>query len=118
MSIENDIVAFLNDFKIKLGIWDIIFMDDRGKNFQTLLDLDISYNDRKEVLTALKKEDYSEGPLEDKLYGKAFMWVFGKEVKGEEIYIKITLGKTNTKVICISFHIAEHPMNYPLKTKV
>ena len=43
------------------------------------------------------------------------MWVFGKDVKGQEVYIKITLGLPNSSTICISFHIAEHPMTYPLK---
>ena len=42
------------------------------------------------------------------------MWVFGKDVKGQEVYIKITLGK-GASALCISFHIAEHPMNYPFK---
>ncbi len=43
------------------------------------------------------------------------MWVFGKDVKGKEVYIKITLGKPNSHTICISFHKAEFPMSYPLK---
>jgi len=115
MSIENEITAFLNIFKTKLEIWGIYFLDERGKNFQTLLDLEITSEYRKNVLRELKNEDYSQGPLVDKLYGKASMWVFGKEVKGKEIYIKITLGKPGTNVICISFHTSEHLMKYPLK---
>ena len=111
----NEINAFLNDFKAKLGIWGIVFRDDRGKNFQTLLDLDITSNYRIEVLKDLKKEDYSEGPLEEKFYNLSPMWVFGKIVKQKEIYIKITLGNAGINVICISFHIAEHAMSYPLK---
>ena len=43
------------------------------------------------------------------------MWVFGKDVKGSEVYIKITLGPPNYRAVCISFHVAEHPMKYPLK---
>lgn len=39
----------------------------------------------------------------------------GKDVKGHEVYIKITLGLPNSSTICISFHIAEHKMNYPFK---
>lgn len=116
MSIGNDVTAFLNDFKMKLDIWGIYFRDERGKNLQTLLDLDITTTYRKEVLKELKKEDYSTGPMEDKLYGNVSMWVFGKVVKGKEIYIKITLGKAGTNVICISFHTSQHPMNYPLKS--
>jgi hypothetical protein len=116
MSNVNEVIRFLDDFKVKLDTWGIIFRDDRGKNFQTLLDLELSYHDRIEVLKDLKKEDYSEGPLADTLYGKASMWVFGKTVKTKEIYIKITLGSTGAKVICISFHTSAHPMNYPLKS--
>jgi hypothetical protein len=43
------------------------------------------------------------------------MWVFGKNVKGQEVYIKIMLGQPGRSTICISFHIAEHPLNYPFK---
>lgn len=108
-----EIKAFLQDFHIKMDIWGIVVRDDRGKNAQTLLDLEITKDQRNKVLKTLVVEDYSEGPLPEKLYGGADMWVFGKIVKGKEIYIKITMGIAGAKVICISFHIAEHPMNYP-----
>jgi hypothetical protein len=35
MSTEASIISFLKDFKIKLGIWDVLFRDDRGKNAKT-----------------------------------------------------------------------------------
>ena len=43
------------------------------------------------------------------------MWVFGKSVKNTEVYIKISLGRTDHPVICISFHPAEHNLTYPFK---
>ena len=43
------------------------------------------------------------------------MWVFGKLIKNHEIYIKISLGIEGSSVICISFHLAEYKMTYPLK---
>ena len=43
------------------------------------------------------------------------LWVFGKDVKGQEVYIKICYGQPNRSTICVSFHIAEYPMNYPYK---
>jgi len=113
----NEVTAFLADFKIKLEIWGVTFLDGREKNLQTLLDLDIRTEFRRNILKELKKEDYCEGPIEDTWQGMAPMWVFGKMIKEKEIYIKITLGKPGLNVICISFHTAEHPMKYPLKVK-
>lgn len=115
MADQHEIQAFLRDFHVKMNIWGVVVRDDRGKNTQTLLDLEITRDFRNKVLKSLLVEDYSEGPLPEKLYGGADMWVFGKQVKGKEIYIKITMGIAGAQVICISFHIAEHPINYPCK---
>jgi hypothetical protein len=115
MATINEIKAFLQDFHIKMDIWGIIVRDDRGKNTQTILDLEITKAHRNKVLKELEVEDYSDGPKEEKLYGGADMWVFGKTVKEKEIYIKITMGVHGSKVICISFHIAERKMSYPYK---
>lgn len=113
----HDVQTFLESFKIKLDIWGIIFRDDRGKNFQTLLDLDIKPNDRVAILKQINVEDFVEGPMEDTLYRNSDMWVFGKDVKGEEVYIKISIGRENQHTLCVSFHIAEHVLNYPFRNQ-
>ena len=87
----------------------------RDKNIQTLLDLDITSSSRTKIIKELEVEDYSEGPLVEKMNGWHDMWVFGKQIKGNEVYIKVTMGKENNNSICISFHIAERPMKYPFK---
>lgn len=110
----DEIEEFLIGFKLKMKIWNVFFLN-RKKNIQTLSDLEISPNDRIKVLEELESLDFSEGPLEDKMLAGADMWVFGKIIKGQEVYIKITLGKANLGAVCISFHIAEHSMNYPFK---
>ena len=115
MATKEEVNRFLREFKTKLKIWDIIYRDDRGKNTETLLQLEITPHERKKIIENIETRDYSEGPLEEKLYGGSPMWIFGKMVKKQEVYIKITMGKPNNSVICISFHIAEYPMNYPLK---
>ena len=115
MSTEAEVISFLKDFKEKMKFWDVLFRDDRGKNSQTLIDLELRPIERKAILEALETKDYSEGPLEEKLYGGADMWVFGKTVKKKEVYIKITMGAMGSSVICISFHVSQHKMNYPLK---
>jgi len=115
MAAKEDVGAFLKDFKVKLGIWGVVFRDDRSKNALALLDLDITPAYRLTVLGELQVIDYMEGPRQEALYGGADMWIFGKAIKGRDIYIKITLGFTGASVICISFHVSEHPMKYPLK---
>ena len=115
MSGEPDVYRFLVSFKEKMRFWDVLFRDERGKNAQALADLEIRPVERKAILEALETRDYSEGPFEEKLYGGSQMWVFGRKIKTKEVYIKITMGAMGGSVICISFHLAQHKMNYPLK---
>lgn len=110
-----EIEKFLHDFKQKVEVYDIIFRDDRGKNLETLVALDIVPNQRKEIIKSITVTDYSEGPIIDLLNKLGDLWVFGKEVNGQEVYIKICYGLPNRQTICISFHLAEHPMKYPYK---
>lgn len=106
---------FLREFKVKMGIFSVLFLNDRLKNIQALSELEITPKYREEILEKLQVQDYSQGPLNETQYGGTLMWVFGKQIKNHEVYIKITLGMENTSVLCISFHIAEHTMNYPFK---
>jgi hypothetical protein len=115
MASLQEVESFLKEFKLKMKIFDILFRDERKKNTQSLLSLEITPAARREIIEQIAATDYSEGPLDDKLYGVACMWVFGKKIKKTEVYIKLSMGQPNNKVLCISFHDAEHSMNYPLK---
>lgn len=112
MVTKQQVKSFLREFKEKIKIWDILFLDGRKENSQSLADLELMPVERKKVLEKLELENYCQGPLEETQFGGSEMWVFGKRLKGKEIYIKITLGRENTSAICISFHIAEFPMKY------
>jgi len=117
MKKREEVSRFLQDFIAKSKIWDIIFRTDRisNKNTLTLLDLGINYTHVKKILQELVCEDYSEGPVPDRLYNMSDMWTFGKLIKGKEVYIKIQLGRPGSATICISFHYSEYKMIYPLK---
>lgn len=110
-----EVKAFLDQFNIKAQVFGIRFRDDRPKNREALLELEITHLQREVIVKSLVAEDYVEGPVIDVLNKEREMWVFGKDVKGREVYIKITLGYDNGQTICISFHIAEHPLEYPFK---
>jgi hypothetical protein len=115
MASKQEVETYLKELKVKMEIFGILFLDDRGKNQQTLHHLEISPAKRKEIIGSLRAEDYSEGPLDEKMHGILPMWIFGKQVKKREVYIKVSMGLENNEAVCISFHIAEHHMNYPLK---
>ena len=111
-----EVEAFLQDFKMKKKIWGVLFLA-REKNFNTLSTLEISGKYREDILESLTVSDYVEGPMPEEWHGSKEMWVFGKVVKSVPIYIKITLGTSGDQAICISFHIAEYPLSYPLESK-
>ncbi len=115
MTLREEVEAFLASFHEKVKVFGILFRDDREKNRNALIDLDISRYERNEIIKSIETEDYSEGPIPDELNHGSELWVFGKDVNGIEVYIKITMGGFNGRTICISFHRADHPMNYPLK---
>lgn len=112
---KEEVELFLSKFIQKVKVFGIVFRDDRGKNMQTLLELEITPKYREDVIMNLDSEDYVEGPIEDTLNKKGEMWVFGKEVSGRDIYIKISMGISNSSAICISFHIAEYRITYKFK---
>ena len=116
MITKEEVQKFLEQFNTKVMVFGIIFRDDRQKNKEALQQLDITPMQRELIVKSLQVQDYVEGPVIDLLNKQGEMWVFGKDVKGREVYIKITLGYQNCQTICISFHIAEHPMQYPFKS--
>lgn len=115
MVTKDDVQNFLNQFFTKFQVFGIIFRDDRGKNKEAITQLEIQPSYREVVIKSLKPIDYIQGPIIDELNNMGEMWVFGKDVKNREVYIKINLGYSNSQTICISFHIAEQKLNYPFK---
>lgn len=111
---KEDVENFLEEIRVKeaSGVMTILFLNQREKNAQALLDLDIPPDKRKEIIRKLEAEDFYR--LEDGKYLDQFdMMSFGKMVRGVEVYIKISITERNA--ICISFHKAEHPITYPFK---
>ena len=48
----------------------------------------ISPLQREVIVKSLQVQDYVEGPVIDVLNKESEMWVFGKDVKGREVYIR------------------------------
>ncbi len=69
MATRNEVETYLKELRVKIEIFGLLFLDDRGKNQQTLHDLEITPDKRKEIIVSLKVEDYSQGPLDEKMLG-------------------------------------------------
>lgn len=114
MKTKEEVEKYLSDFRTKSMIFGIVYRDDRKKNTDTLLSLDIIPSQRTHIVLSLTSDDFSE-VVEDTLNKSTDMWIFGKEFKKREIYIKITMGGQGRQTICISFHLSEHPIKYQFK---
>jgi hypothetical protein len=115
MVTKQEIEQFLNDLRDKIRFFEISFRP-RDKNLQALADLDITAIKRLEYIMNLKAENYYAGPKPD-TYNTTLpdYYEFGLQIKGVEVYIKISKGLPNKPADCMSFHPAEFPMIYPLK---
>ncbi len=91
-------------------------MINRAENQQSLADLGMTKENRKNLILSLTVQDYCSGPEADKDQ-PGEIWVFGKAVGCQEVYIKLKIADTISMKIakCISFHAARYPLNYPYK---
>ncbi len=108
---KQKVEQFLSQFGIKFDIWGIFYLD-RDKNLEALKALGITQKARDEIVRQVNSDDYVETLVAD-FFNE--MWVFGKDMDGTELYIKIALGQPNSRTVCISFHLAEHPIQYAYK---
>lgn len=114
MASQFEVELFLKELKQHFSIWPVIFINRSKNQLQALADLEITAKKREDIIKNLTYKEYCEGPLPETQYGGTEMWVFGKRIKTQELYIKLTISQRSQNVICISFHKAEHPMDFPL----
>ncbi|UMY65316.1 MULTISPECIES: type II toxin-antitoxin system MqsR family toxin [unclassified Flavobacterium] len=111
--LQEQVLNFLREFKAAMSISSRILFAARKENEETILDLELSQKKVENILASLQLIDYSQGPIPNDQYGNMPMWVFGKNIKGKEVYIKITCA--NNGPFCISFHYSRFRMKYPFK---
>ena len=96
--------------------------DDAFTNENTMLELDYDTEDVFEELKSLTIEDYSESIVDNIADEFKIFYVFGKQINGRDIYIKVRIKQRRRTaddfVFCVSFHFARHPITvYPYKRK-
>ncbi len=100
----DEVKQFLLDFKQAATSNGVDFVP-RKDNILTLSYLGITKKNVEEILLGLSVADFCKGPLpDDSKPGE--LWEFGKNMDGEEVYIKLKVVKESNLAKCISFHIA------------
>ena len=114
MALKKDVHQFLSDFKQKAKVFGIVYYP-RQINTDTMLALGITTEMRKEFIMGLTINDYYKGPTKDGDPERPDFYEFGLHINGQEVYIKLSLGKFGKTPHCMSFHISKHSIVYPLK---
>lgn len=80
----------------------------------TLLDLDYDIADVVERLKELTIREYSETLVDKDDLNPPLLFVFGKDINGKQVYIKLKIKGVQTRhVLCVSFHYAEQKISFP-----
>ena len=90
----------------------------RRETMVALANLGLTKRNLKEEILALSLENYCEGPKPDR-DRPGDIWIFGKQIEGKEIYIKLKIAQVGKEEIakCLSFHPANYPLDVPLREK-
>jgi len=95
------------------------YIGSRKENVDSLAKAGLLPTHVKECILSLTYLDYFNGPEEEKdpRYPKGEYMFFGCNINGYEFYIKVKLLNRDLEefCICLSFHIAKGPINYPYK---
>lgn len=109
------VASFLKEFKKIATKGRGIDFISRSKNIDSLLKLSLTKKNAREEILSLSVADYCGGPEPDK-NKPGEIWEFGKLVEGKEVYIKLKIAQVGQEKIakCLSFHVAEYPLCFPL----
>ena len=123
---KREVIAFLdglhkllrrNDFDINTDL-TLISKPKQGNEQKfstpyTLLDLDYDAEDVVSRLKELKVEEYSETKIDTNDVNPPILFVFGKDINGKLIYVKLKIRDLKKQVVCVSFHYAKDKMEFP-----
>ncbi len=123
---RSEVDSFLKDLKNLLNKEDFnidsnfVLIRKHKKNDEvhstpyTLLDLGYDTWDIIERLKELTAAEYSETKIDKDNLDPPLLFVFGKDIEEKLVYIKLKLqGEQTRRVLCVSFHYAKEPMNFP-----
>ena len=107
------ICNFLIDFK-KIASKDGVLLWRNPNNRKTLEYLGITKKNLEEILIGLSVEECCSPPEPEHSGSGEEVFFFGKRVGGYEVYVKLKILRDG-RALCMSFHIAKKPLDFPLK---
>jgi hypothetical protein len=113
---QTQVKDFLLEFKRIMAKGRGLDIVNRRENIDTLAKFGLTRGNLKEEIMTLSVENYCQGPEPDR-DRPGDIWVFGKQIGAEEIYIKLKVAQVGNEKIakCISFHAADFPLCYPCR---
>ena len=113
---QTDIRDFLVEFKGIMAKGRGLDIVNRRENIDTLAKMGLTMKNLIEEIMTLSVENYCQGPEPDR-DRPGDIWVFGKKLGAEEIYIKLKIAQVGKEKIakCLSFHAANFPLCYPCR---
>jgi len=88
----------------------------RKKNIDSIKSSGLTIKHVKDIIHDLSYKNYYRGPTSDFGYGReGYVWEFGYNVDGIEFFIKLKIEERLGRqcLICLSFHVAKYPLDYP-----
>lgn len=115
---QAEIRDFLLQFKKIMVTGRGLDIVNRRDNIEALAKLGLTKKNLREEIMTLSVENYCEGPEPDR-DRPGDIWVFGKQVGTEEIYIKLKIAQVGKEKIakCLSFHAANFPLCYSFRAE-
>ena len=113
---KTDVAAFLREFKRVALSESNFYLVGRVENNRDIVRLGLTKGNVVHEIASLSVADYCAGPEADRDRAGE-VWKFGKCINGHDVYIKLKIASTGRFKIakCISFHIAQYPLHYPLR---
>ncbi|MCR5530604.1 MAG: hypothetical protein K6F26_02000 [Lachnospiraceae bacterium] len=88
--------------------------DEEHSTPYTLLDLEYDAEDVVKRISELTISEYSETLIDKDNLDPPLLFVFGKDIKGKLVYIKMKIkGEEKRQVLCVSSHYARERMEFP-----
>ncbi|MBS3812103.1 MAG: type II toxin-antitoxin system MqsR family toxin [Halanaerobiales bacterium] len=113
----NDIEDFLTKVREIIKTKNGFHLVNRKKNIKALTKYNIPINSVKYFIEYLNVQHYSKGPEPDEQdqYDHDW-WFFGRKLDDKMFYVKIRIRtKGRKQVVCLSFHPAKYPIEFPYK---